>query len=203
MTENNDIEILTVNIGSITITSVYKPPNRQFQFDNSDSPDYNNTNIVIGDFNSHRTTWGYSSTDENGDLVEEWSDAHHLGLIHDPKLSCSFNSSCWKWGYNPDLSFISKQKRITEQQSGTGTDTTLVPEGYSARAGWLLPRPRQILHCPGVEDGFETGRVTFIVLVDLSAAYYVVPNSRACTAIYLGGGCSPTRPYYALHAYSF
>ena len=34
MTENNDIEILTVNIGSITITYVYKPPTRQFQFDN-------------------------------------------------------------------------------------------------------------------------------------------------------------------------
>ena len=40
MTENNDIEILTVNIGSITITSVYKPPTRQFQFDNPDSLDY-------------------------------------------------------------------------------------------------------------------------------------------------------------------
>ena len=55
----NDIEILTVNIGSITITSVYKPPTRQFQFDNPDSLDYNNINVVIGDFNSHSTTWEY------------------------------------------------------------------------------------------------------------------------------------------------
>ena len=50
MTENNDIEILTVNIGSITITSVYKPPTRQFQFDNPDSLDCNKTNVAIGDF---------------------------------------------------------------------------------------------------------------------------------------------------------
>ena len=63
MTENNDIEILTVNIGSITITSVYKSPTRQFPFDNPDSLNYNNTNVVIGDFNSHSTTWGYNNTD--------------------------------------------------------------------------------------------------------------------------------------------
>ena len=107
MTENNDIEILTVNIGSITITSVYKLPTRQFLFDNTDSLNYKDINVVIGDFNSHNTTWGHNNTDENGDLVEEGSDAHHLSLIHDPKLSCSFNSSRWKRGYNPDLSFVS------------------------------------------------------------------------------------------------
>ena len=106
MTENNDIEILTINIGSITITSVYKQPTRQFQFDNPDSLDYNNTNVIIGDFNSHSTTWGYNNTEDNGDLVEEWSDAHHLSLIHDPKLLCSFNSSRWKREYHLDISFV-------------------------------------------------------------------------------------------------
>ena len=101
MTENNDIDIFTVNIGN------YQPPTRQFQFDNPDSLDYNNTNVVIGDFNSHSTTWGFNVTDKNGDIVELWSDAHHLILIHDPKLPGSFNSSRWKRGYNPDLSFVS------------------------------------------------------------------------------------------------
>ena len=118
----NDIEILTVNIGSITITSVYKPLTKQFQFDNPDSLDYSNTNVFIGDFNSHNTTWGYSNTkcafNENGDLVEEWSDAHHLSLIHDPKLPCSFNSSRWKRGYNPDLPFVSNNIASLSSKEG-------------------------------------------------------------------------------------
>ena len=71
MTENTDIVILTVNIGSITIISVYKPPIRQFQLVNPDAMYNSDTNVVIGDFNSHSTTWGYNNTDENGDLVEE------------------------------------------------------------------------------------------------------------------------------------
>ena len=59
MIENNDIETLQ--------TTNY----RQLQFDNPDSLNYNDTNVVIGDFNSHSTACGYNNTDENGDLVEE------------------------------------------------------------------------------------------------------------------------------------
>ena len=49
---------------------------------------------------------GYNNTDENGYLVEEWSDAHHFSVMHDPKLPCSFNSSRWKRGFNRGISFL-------------------------------------------------------------------------------------------------
>ncbi|KAI8511925.1 Prostaglandin G/H synthase 1 [Branchiostoma belcheri] len=64
-------------------------------------------NIVIGDFNSHSTAWGYRQTNEDGDRVENWADVNQISLIHDPKLPASFNSSRWRRGYNPDLVFTS------------------------------------------------------------------------------------------------
>lgn len=74
-TEEMDIEILTIEIQNCTITSIYKPPTIPFAF--NDPGNFNNqrTQIVVGDFNSHSTTWGYKENDENGDLVESWAEA--------------------------------------------------------------------------------------------------------------------------------
>ena len=64
--------------------------------------------IVIGDFNSHSTTWGYTNTDNKGEAVEQWADSCNFTLIHDAKLLKSFNSAKWKKGYNTDLIFASE-----------------------------------------------------------------------------------------------
>jgi len=60
----------------------------------NDPRNFNNqrTQIVVVDFNSHSTRWGYKENDENGDLVESWAEAWLLTLIHDPKHPSSFNS---------------------------------------------------------------------------------------------------------------
>ena len=63
---------------------------------------------MIGDFNSHSTTWGYTNTDNEGEAVEQWADSCDFTLIHDAKLPKSFNSARWKKGYNPDLIFASE-----------------------------------------------------------------------------------------------
>lgn len=106
-TNVNDIEILTVEMGKCTITSVYKPPNTSFIF-NPPANFYNqNQRFVLGDFNSHSISWGYQETDINGQLVTEWAETNNLALIHDPKLPPSFHSRIWKRGYNPDLCFAS------------------------------------------------------------------------------------------------
>ena len=115
VSEENDIEILTIEIQNCTITSIYKPPTTPFAF--KDPGNFNNQRIqiVVGDFNSHSTTWGYKENDENGELVESWAEAWLLTLIHNPKLPPTFNSGRWKRGYNPDLIFVSnslKQQAI-------------------------------------------------------------------------------------------
>ena len=87
------------------VNNYYKPPNQAFDFRSSttDAP----LHLIIGDFNSHSTEWGYRSTNDGGTLVERWCDTNSLTLIHDPKLPKSFNSARRNQGYNPDMSFVS------------------------------------------------------------------------------------------------
>ena len=58
----------------VIIHSVYKPPNEKFVL-----PALGHGNlphIVIGDFNSHSTTWGYTNTDDNGEAVGRFVQPH-------------------------------------------------------------------------------------------------------------------------------
>ena len=100
------MELITIVMPGVVVHSVYKPPNDPFEL-----PALGHRNlphIVIGDFNSHSTTWGYTNTDNEGEAVEQWADSCDFTLIHDAKLPKSFNSARWKKGYNPDLIFASE-----------------------------------------------------------------------------------------------
>jgi len=101
----NNVEVITAELPNVVVHSVYKPPGEQFVF-----PPLGHRSvpqIVIGDFNSHSTSWGYDATDDDGAAVEQWAESSRLTLIHDAKLPKSFNSARWKKGYNPDLIFAS------------------------------------------------------------------------------------------------
>ena len=90
----------------VVVHSVYKLPNDPFEL-----PALGHINlphIVIGDFNSHSTMRGYTNTNNEGEVVEQWTDSCDFTLIHDAKLPKSFNSARWKKVYNPDLIFASE-----------------------------------------------------------------------------------------------
>ena len=104
--EKDNVELISIEMPGVVVHSVYKPPNEKLVIP---ALRYRNLpHIVIGYFNSHITIWGYTNTDDNGEVVEQWVDSCTLTLIHNAKLSKLFNSARWKRGYNPDLIFVSK-----------------------------------------------------------------------------------------------
>ena len=105
VTATNHVEVITAQLPDVVVHFVYKPPSEQFVL-----PPLGHRSlphIVIGDFNSHTTIWGYETTDKNGVAVVQWAELNSLTLIHDAKLPKSFNSARWKKGYNPDLIYAS------------------------------------------------------------------------------------------------
>ena len=56
-------------MSGVVVYYVYKPPNDQFALPALGHRDL--PHIVIGDFNSHSTSWGYDTTDTNGEAVEQ------------------------------------------------------------------------------------------------------------------------------------
>ncbi len=86
LTEVNNIEILRVELRGISVTSVHKPPGERFSFHQPPTAAADQQHVIIGDFNSHSSTWGYATTNTDGELVEDWAENQRLTLIHDPKL---------------------------------------------------------------------------------------------------------------------
>ena len=120
ISEVDDIEVLTTELNNVIVTSVYKPPAVEFKFPQCILQVHGKLQIIIGDFNSHSTQWGYKETNKDGDAVEQWIDNYQLSHIHDTKLPPSFHSARWRSGYNPDLAIATSdianlcQKIVTD-----------------------------------------------------------------------------------------
>ena len=97
--DERNVEFITVELPGVVVHSVYKPPTFLL-------PALGHRNLphfVIGDFNSHRTIWAYTTTDNNGESAEHLAEANNQTFIRDAKPPKSLNSKRWKIGYNPDL----------------------------------------------------------------------------------------------------
>ncbi|KAI5734515.1 hypothetical protein M8J77_007414 [Diaphorina citri] len=108
LTNTRNIEILTIELPSCSVTSVYKPPNEPFEFVEPTNFNTKNVKIVMGDFNCHNIAWGYRTSNEDGEQLELWAERKDLKLLHDSKLPASFYSARWKRSYNPDNIFVSE-----------------------------------------------------------------------------------------------
>lgn len=105
----NDISTIVLEISGVTVVNVYKPPNVSWM--NNQIIVQPGPAVYVGDFNSHHTSWGYSTDDHNGELLCNWADSNQLHLIYDAKDRGTFRSARWRLDYNPDLCFVSSNNR--------------------------------------------------------------------------------------------
>ena len=58
-----------IGMSGVVVQSLFKPPNEKFLLPTLGHGRLHH--IVIGDLNSHNTTWGYTATGDNGETVEQ------------------------------------------------------------------------------------------------------------------------------------
>ena len=78
--EEENVKFINMELPGVVVHSLYKPPHEPFLI-----PPLGQRikpHIVIGDFNSHSTPWGYTTTDRDGEAVEQWADSNIVSLIH-------------------------------------------------------------------------------------------------------------------------
>jgi hypothetical protein len=73
-------------------------------------PRCQNPGVYIGDFNAHSTEWGYSSEDEDGERLVNWSQINRTFLIYDAKQGGTFDSGGWGTTTSPDLCFATSDE---------------------------------------------------------------------------------------------
>ena len=82
--------------------------------------------MVVGDFNSHSPSWGYTVQDARGEEVEDWQTNSNLLLLNDAEDPPTYYSRSWLITSTPDLAFATeeialKTSRKVEDQLG-GSD---------------------------------------------------------------------------------
>ena len=124
--EKADTEYITVKLilpdRNLTICNLYSPPNKEINLHilQPNSEDW----MIVGDFNSHATGWGYPSLDAKGE-VEHWIVKNRLVLINTPTDPPTFCSRVWKTTSTPDIAIstdnIQKiaKREVSEQLGGS------------------------------------------------------------------------------------
>ncbi|GFR81190.1 hypothetical protein ElyMa_005917600 [Elysia marginata] len=77
-----------IKIGDPEVHNIYKPPTL-----NCDSPNVKVVNypvVVMGDFNSHYTEWGYQDDFKAGNDMIQWTEQPNATLLCNPKDKDTF-----------------------------------------------------------------------------------------------------------------
>ena len=94
---------LRVDDREITLFNMYCPQDKALNLQSMNIPGENC--IVLGDLNSHSTSWGYNENDRRGDEVEDWQIETDLLLLNDPEDPPTYFSRRWLTTTTPDIAF--------------------------------------------------------------------------------------------------
>ena len=98
--ERAEVEWIPTKVQETTIDNIYKPPPSRHSPSSLPAPA-----VYTGDFNSHHTDWGYSSSSTDGDFLVDLASTAEATLLYDPKEPHTFYSAQWNSTTNPDLAF--------------------------------------------------------------------------------------------------
>ena len=102
-------EMIGVNLHlqnkTITVFNCYCPPRKEHVLH---AIVITNNCIVLGDFNSHSPSWGYTDQDARGEEVEDWHASMNLLILNDPEDPPTFYSRVWRTTSTPDLAFATE-----------------------------------------------------------------------------------------------
>ena len=102
--EEENVEFITVELPGVVVHSMYKPPPEPFLL-----PPLGQRikpHIVIGDFNSHSTLGGYTTTDSDGEAVEQWADSKQI-VTHPQHETAEIIQQCnMEEGIQPETSSL-------------------------------------------------------------------------------------------------
>ena len=127
-TDQDDLQHHTIKLllpsGDLYVTNYYNPSTSRLALHTVNVKE--SRHIVVGDFNSHSPSWGYSKMDTRGEEVEDWMMDNRLVLINHPDDTPTCYSRAWKTSTSPDLAMATEdiQKlstRMVENQLG-GSD---------------------------------------------------------------------------------
>ena len=91
-----EVEWITTKVQDTTIvnyllSTIYKPP--PIRLSPSSLPDVPAPAVYAGDFHSHQTDWGYSSSSTDGDFLIDWASTAEATLLYGPKEPSTFYSA--------------------------------------------------------------------------------------------------------------
>ena len=95
-----------VRVSGYHIANMHRPPSEHWNTMSS-LPTLSHPAVLVGDFNSHHTDWGYESVDKDDELLSDWASTNDLHLVLDSKQHDTFHSARWRRDYSPDLCWVS------------------------------------------------------------------------------------------------